>query len=72
MSVVPDMGLPNTMSEVEYEALPEGVARRIVTRQRDGTSGSPRPRDHLAGLREHHGVAGAGSSSGAAGRWRRR
>ncbi|HUZ26360.1 MAG TPA: hypothetical protein VMV07_21610, partial [Streptosporangiaceae bacterium] len=44
-----------------------------VTRQRDGTSGSPRPRDHLAGLREHHGVAGAGSSTGgAAGRWRRR
>ena len=38
-----------------------------------GTSGSPRPRDHLAGLREHHGVAGAGSSTGgAAGRWRRR
>ena len=34
-----------------------------VTRQRDGTSGSPRPRDHLAGLREHHGVAGAGSST---------
>jgi hypothetical protein len=29
MSVVPDMGLPNTMSEVEYDALPEGVARRI-------------------------------------------
>jgi hypothetical protein len=23
------MGLPNTMSEVEYDALPEGVARRI-------------------------------------------
>ncbi len=45
----------------------------IVTRQRDGTSGSPRPRDHLAGLREHHGVAGAGSSTrGGAGRWRRR
>jgi Protein of unknown function (DUF2637) len=44
-----------------------------VTRQRHGTSGSPRPRDHLAGLREHHGVAGAGSSTGgAAGRWRRR
>ena len=29
MSVVPDMGLPNTMSEAEYDALPEGVARRI-------------------------------------------
>jgi Uma2 family endonuclease len=29
MSVVPDMGLPNTMNEVEYDALPEGVARRI-------------------------------------------
>ena len=29
MSVVPDMGLPNTMSEIEYDALPEGVARRI-------------------------------------------
>jgi Uma2 family endonuclease len=29
MSVLPDMGLPNTMSEVEYDALPEGVARRI-------------------------------------------
>ena len=44
-----------------------------VTRQRDGTSGSPRPRDHLAGLREHHGAAGAGSSTGGgAGRWRRR
>jgi len=23
------MGLPNTMSEVDYDALPEGVARRI-------------------------------------------
>ena len=45
----------------------------VVTRQRDGTSGSPRPRDHLAGLREHHGAAGAGSSTGGgAGRWRRR
>jgi integrase len=44
-----------------------------VTRQRHGTSGLPRPRDHLAGLREHHGVAGAGSSTrGGAGRWRRR
>jgi hypothetical protein len=44
-----------------------------VTRQRHGTSGPPRPRDHLAGLREHHRVAGAGSSTGgAAGRWRRR
>jgi len=40
--------------------------RRIVTRQRHGTSGSPRPRDHLAGLREHHGVAGAVSSTGGA------
>ena len=29
MSVLPDMGLPNTMSEAEYAALPEGVARRI-------------------------------------------
>ena len=29
MSVLPDMGLPNTMSEGEYEALPAGVARRI-------------------------------------------
>jgi Uma2 family endonuclease len=29
MSVLPDMGLPNTMSEAEYEALPAGVARRI-------------------------------------------
>ena len=27
MSVLPDMGLPNTMSEAEYEALPAGVAR---------------------------------------------
>jgi hypothetical protein len=46
---------------------------RTVTRQRHGTSGSPRPRDHLAGLREHHGVAGAASSSGGAvGRCRRR
>ena len=36
-----------------------------VTRQRDGTSGSPRPRDHLAGLREHHGVAGAGRRAAA-------
>ena len=44
-----------------------------VTRQRDGISGSPRPRDHLAGLREHHGAAGAVSSTGGgAGRWRRR
>jgi hypothetical protein len=25
MSVLPDMGLPNTMSEVEYDALPEGL-----------------------------------------------
>jgi Uma2 family endonuclease len=29
MSVLPDMGLPNTMSESEYDALPEGLARRI-------------------------------------------
>ena len=29
MSVLPDMGLPNIMSEAEYEALPAGVARRI-------------------------------------------
>jgi Putative restriction endonuclease len=29
MSILPDMGLPNTMSEAEYAALPEGVARRI-------------------------------------------
>jgi len=29
MSVLPDMGLPNTMSEVDYDALPKGVARRI-------------------------------------------
>lgn len=29
MSVPPDMGLPNTMSEAEYEALPAGVAQRI-------------------------------------------
>jgi hypothetical protein len=29
MSVLPDMGLPNTMSEAEYKALPAGVARRI-------------------------------------------
>jgi hypothetical protein len=29
MSVLADMGLPNTMSEAEYEALPAGVARRI-------------------------------------------
>jgi Uma2 family endonuclease len=29
MSVVPDMGLPNVMSEDDYAALPEGVARRI-------------------------------------------
>jgi len=29
MSIVPDMGLPNTMSEADYAALPEGVARRI-------------------------------------------
>jgi Uma2 family endonuclease len=29
MGVLPDMGLPNTMTEGEYEALPEGVARRI-------------------------------------------
>jgi Uma2 family endonuclease len=29
MSVLPDMGLPNTMSEEHYVALPEGVARRI-------------------------------------------
>jgi hypothetical protein len=36
-----------------------------VTRQRDGTIGSPRPMGHLVGLREHHGVAGTGSSSGA-------
>jgi hypothetical protein len=46
---------------------------RLVTRQRHGTSGPPRPRDHLVGLREHHRVAGADSSTGgAAGRWRRR
>ncbi len=25
------MRLPNTMSEVEYDALPEGIARRIDT-----------------------------------------
>jgi hypothetical protein len=31
-----------------------------VTRQRHGISDPPRFRDHLAGLREHHGVAGAG------------
>ena len=50
-----------------------GTARLLVTRQRHGTSGSPRPRDHLAGLREHHGAAGAVSSTGGgAGRWRRR
>lgn len=29
MSVMPDMGLPNTMTEDDYAALPEGVARRI-------------------------------------------
>jgi len=29
MSVLPDMGLPNTMSEASNEALPAGVARRI-------------------------------------------
>ena len=29
MSDLPDMGLPNTMSEVEYDTLPAGVARRI-------------------------------------------
>ncbi len=29
MSVMPDMGLPNTMTEADYAALPEGVARRI-------------------------------------------
>jgi Uma2 family endonuclease len=29
MTVLPDMGLPNTMSEDDYIALPEGVARRI-------------------------------------------
>jgi hypothetical protein len=29
MSVLPDLGLPNTMSEAEYEALPAGVAQRI-------------------------------------------
>lgn len=29
MTVLPDMGLPNTMSEADYAALPESVARRI-------------------------------------------
>jgi Uma2 family endonuclease len=29
MSILPDMGLPNTMTEGQYDALPEGVARRI-------------------------------------------
>jgi hypothetical protein len=29
MSLPPDMGLPNTMSEADYAALPEGIARRI-------------------------------------------
>jgi hypothetical protein len=53
--------------------LAAAVAILAVTRQRYRTSGSPRPGDHLAGLREHHGVAGAGSSTGGgAGRWRRR
>ena len=29
MGILPDMGLPNTMSEAEYAALPEGLASRI-------------------------------------------
>jgi len=29
MSILPDMGLPNTMSEAEYAALPEGIASQI-------------------------------------------
>ena len=29
MSVLPDMGLPNVMTEDDYAALPDGVARRI-------------------------------------------
>jgi Uma2 family endonuclease len=29
MCVMPDMGLPNTMTEEDYVALPEGIARRI-------------------------------------------
>ena len=29
MSILPDMGLPNTMSEAEYAALPQGLASRI-------------------------------------------
>jgi len=61
-------------SEDEHPTLWSGkTGDNPVTRQRHGTSGPPRPRDHLAGLREHHRVSGAGSSTGgAAGRWRRR
>jgi hypothetical protein len=79
-----DRPLPEILEEVArlgaqllmQAALEAEVTEFLVTRQRDGTSGSPRPRDHLAGLREHHGVAGAVSSTGggalAVGRWRRR
>jgi hypothetical protein len=71
-------GCPHKGDDPDYSRwacldTPRAWERLGVTRQRDGTSGSPRPRDHLAGLREHHGVAGSGSSTwGAGGRWRRR
>jgi Metallo-beta-lactamase superfamily len=53
------------MSSAQAMATRIGVQPgQLVTRQRHGTSSSPRPRGHLAGLREHHGVAEAGSSTG--------
>ena len=58
---------PAGNAEVRGVSVRAGQAAGHVARRRDGTSGSPRPRDHLAGLREHHGVAGAVSSTGGGG-----
>lgn len=42
MSVLPDMGLPNTMSEAEYEALPDPEANTSDRhRTLDPASGVP-------------------------------